>query len=62
MIQFIRLLNQLAKANFQPNNLENTEKHYDQLVEQPFFYRGLLNELEIVPFEKLWNHILARLS
>jgi hypothetical protein len=62
MIQFIRLLNQLAKANFQPNNLENTEKHYDHLIEQPFFYRGLLNELEIVPFEKLWNHILARLS
>ncbi len=62
MIQFIRLLNQLSKADFQINNLENMEKYYNRLIEQPFFYRGLLTEMEVVPFEKLWNHILARLS
>jgi hypothetical protein len=62
MIQFIKLLQQLLKADFKINDLIGTEKYYDRLIETPFFYRGLLNELEIVPYEKLWNHILAKLS
>lgn len=62
MIQFIRLLQQLSKANYEIKNLSNTEKYYDRLIESPFFYRGLIQELEIVPFEKLWNYILARLK
>ncbi|NNE28924.1 MAG: hypothetical protein HKN16_04785 [Saprospiraceae bacterium] len=62
LIQFIRLLQQLVKADYQPENLSNTQKYYDRLVEQPFFYRGLITELEIIPFEKLWNHILKRLK
>ena len=62
MIQFIRLLQQLAKAEFQINELSNTDKYYDRLVEHPFFYRGVIDELEIVPFEKLWNHILSKLQ
>jgi len=62
VIQFIRLLQQLAKADFRVENLSNTEKYYDRLIERPFFYRGLVNELEIIPFEKLWNLILSRLK
>ncbi len=62
MIQFIRLLQQLARADFQIASLSNTEKYYNRLVEHPFFYRGLITELEILPFEKLWNHILMKLS
>ena len=61
-IQFIRLLQQLAKADFDVTNLSNTEKYYDRLIEKPFFYRGLLSELEIIPYEKLWNLILSRLK
>ena len=61
MIQFIRLLQQLSRANFKISELTNTDKHYDQLVEQPFFYRGLISELEIIPYEKLWNYVLSRL-
>ena len=61
-IQFIRLLQQLVKANYQPAEMTSPSKYYDRLVERPFFYRGLLHELEIVPYEKLWNHILRRLS
>jgi hypothetical protein len=59
-IQFIRLLQQLAKADFQYENLSNIEKYYNRLVENPFKYRGLLNELEVIPYEKLWNMILER--
>jgi hypothetical protein len=59
-IQFIRLLQQLAKADYRYEALSNVEKYYDRLVEQPFKYRGLLNEIEIIPYEKLWNMILER--
>ena len=60
-IQFIRLLQQLVKADFQIENLSNVDKYYNRLIEQPFFYRGLISELEIIPYEKLWNIILSRL-
>ncbi len=61
-IQFIRLLQQLNKAEFQIEDLTNVEKYYNRLVENPFFYRGLISELEIIPYDKLWNMILAQLQ
>ena len=61
LIQFIRLLQQLDKADYKVVNLSNVEKYYDRLVEVPFSYRGLISELEVIPYEKLWNYILKRL-
>ncbi len=61
-IQFIRLLQQLAKAEFDVESLSNTEKYYDRLIQTPFFYRGLLPELEVIPYEKLWKIVLSRLK
>ncbi len=61
MVQFIKLLQQILKANFRVHEISNTEKPYEQLVSHPFSYRGKLNELEVIPFEKLWNHILMKL-
>lgn len=61
-IQFIRLLQQLAKADYDPHQLSNTDKYYNRLVEQPFFFRGLISELEVIPYEKLWNMVLERLA
>jgi hypothetical protein len=61
-INFIRLLQQLSKAEFDVNELSTVEKYYGRLIETPFYYRGLLHELEIIPFEKLWNLILQRLK
>ena len=60
-IQFIRLLQQLVKAEYQINNLSNVDKYYNRLIETPFFYRGLISELEVMPYEKIWNLILKRL-
>ncbi len=57
-ITFIRLLQQLAKAEYSVEELTNVEKYYNRLVENPFYYRGLVQELEVIPFEKLWNMIL----
>ncbi len=62
MVYFIRLLVLLEKADFQPLALDSTDKIYDLMVGTPFFYRGLINEFEVVPYEKLWNHILEKLS
>ncbi|MEM8524613.1 MAG: hypothetical protein AAGG68_08210 [Bacteroidota bacterium] len=61
-IQFIRLLQQLQKADFQEVRLSNVEKYYARLAEEePFFYRGLLLEIEIIPYNQLWEIILERL-
>ena len=62
LIQFIRLLQGVAKAEYQRSDLTGTEKYYDRLVETPFYYRGLTNEFEVIPFEKLWNLVLSRLK
>lgn len=61
-IQFIRLLQQLQKAEYQLDGLSNTEKYYNRLSQNPFFYRGLISELEVIPYEKMWNIILSRLK
>lgn len=59
-IQFIRLLQQLAKADYRYDALSNVEKYYNRLIDNPFKFRGLLNEIEIIPYEKLWNMVLER--
>jgi len=61
LIQFIRLLQQLDKAEYKVENLSNVDKYYDRLVDTPFAYRGQITELEVIPYEKLWNFILKRL-
>lgn len=59
-IQFIRLLQQLSKVDFRHDSVSNVDKYYSRFSEQPFKYRGLLNELEIIPYEKLWSMVLER--
>jgi hypothetical protein len=61
-IQFIRLLQQLSKADFDPEQLSNTEKYYQRLKDQPFFFRGLISELEVIPYDKLWYMIIKKLQ
>lgn len=56
VIQFIRLLQQLRKVGFQLDEFSPTgNKYYRRLLERPFAYRGLIAELEIIPYEKLWG-------
>ena len=59
VIQFIRLLQVLRKADYQAADITNAAKYYNKLVEHPFFYRGVISELEVIPYEKLWKMILA---
>ncbi len=60
--QFIRLLQQLSKANFQVEKISNTQKYLDKLSESKFLYRGLNSELEIIPLERLWDMVLSKLK
>lgn len=57
-IQFIKLLHALRKGDFQIMDPMRIEKHYRPLVNRPFFYRGAIAELEVIPYEKLWDMIL----
>jgi len=60
--QFVRLLQRLSKARYHPDELSGVDKLLEHLAEHPFSYRGALNELEIIPYEKLWEIVLAKLK
>ena len=62
LIQFIRLLQQLARADYRQENLMNTEKYLNRLNESPFYYRGLISELEVVTYEQLWEIIVKKIK
>jgi hypothetical protein len=55
MQQFLKLLQAFEKSGYQADGGAQIEKHLGRLQETRFFYRGLLSELEIIPFEKLWE-------
>lgn len=62
MILFIKLLQQLMKADFTQIHLSSTEKYLEKLEEKPLMYRGNLNDLEIIPLENLWKILLERIK
>jgi hypothetical protein len=61
LISFIRLLQQLAKADFKQDDLTGTEKYITRLQEHPFNYRGLSDEIEVIPYEQLWAILMRRI-
>lgn len=60
--QFIRLLQHLAKAGFAARDLNGAGQAYEDLTRMPFHYRGVVQDLEIVPYERLWAEILVNLQ
>jgi hypothetical protein len=61
-IQFIKLLTILKKANYQIEEIRLADKYYSRLRNQPFYYRGKYNGLEIIPYETLWEMVLEDLT
>lgn len=59
LMQFIRLLQQLAKAHFDFENIGVYQKYLDKLVDCPMHFRGGINDLEILPYDELWNMVLT---
>jgi hypothetical protein len=56
--QFVRLLQQLAKAHFDYTKIGVYQKYLTRLIESPIKYRNSANELEIIPYHHLWEMIL----
>jgi hypothetical protein len=56
------LLQQLVKSDYKESEFTTVDKYANRLQQNPFFYRGLLSELEIIPYEKLWDMIVSRLN
>lgn len=62
-IQFIKLLNQLRKANFNYNLLSSADKYYTKLRENNFSFQvDNINGLEIISYEELWKNITQKLQ
>lgn len=62
IVAFIRLLQQLVKASFKPEQMTLVEKYYNRLVDNAFKYRGLITEIEFIPYEKLWGLLVKKLK
>ncbi|MBK7872262.1 MAG: hypothetical protein IPJ74_17100 [Saprospiraceae bacterium] len=58
----IQLLYQLEKAEFQLDKLRNVEKFLEKFEEYHFYYRGKVAELEVIPYDKLWQRLYRHLE
>jgi hypothetical protein len=61
-IQFIKLLQQLFKAEYNAADLSNTEKYLDRLHDQPFYYAGAIQDVEPIKYEVLWDLVLKQVK
>ncbi len=60
---FIKMLVQLPKANFHKQAvIRKTEKYFDKLKKHPLEIAGQSDEIEIVPYETLWEFVLDSLD
>ena len=55
VLQFIKMLQQFEKADFRPEYVGKGGRYHENLLENPLSYRGLITEIEVLPFEKIWN-------
>lgn len=58
ILQFIRLLQQLAKNHFDYDKIGVHLKYLDRLNNCSMHYRGTINGLEIIPYQHLWSMVL----
>lgn len=61
-LYFVQLLQQLIRADFQTNALIDQPGSLQKLLATPFAYKGRGAELEVIPYEQLWQQILDSLG
>jgi hypothetical protein len=62
-IHFIRMLNAMEKSEFDPTETrKRASKYYRKLQESNFRYNGGTEEMEIIPYEKLWTRIMGKIE
>jgi len=52
----------VRKANYQLEDVRNTEKYLERMQQQPFNYRGVLTQVEPLRLENLWQLFLEQLE
>ena len=62
VIEFIRCLNQLPKADFNVEKVKFANKYYHRLLASSYHYNGRIDQLEIIPFHTLWSYIHEHLK
>ncbi|MBL7802293.1 MAG: hypothetical protein JNL02_01050 [Saprospiraceae bacterium] len=61
-MQFIRLLQHLAKSGFTGLHHNGTAQAFAELRRIPFHYSGVAQDLEVVPYERIWEEIVQNLQ
>ncbi len=56
---FIHLLHQLQVSEFRPSVMKKQDALVQELKATPLRYRGQLHNLEVIPYEKLWEMVLG---
>jgi hypothetical protein len=62
VIEFIRCLGQITKAEMDPDKIRFNNKYYLRLLSIPHRYHGLDEQLEILPFTTLWALLHKRMQ
>lgn len=63
LAKFVNMLNKVLKHNFDPEKTAKaTQKDFQLLTQTRLFYEGGYEDLEILPFEEIWEWILGRLQ
>jgi hypothetical protein len=62
VIEFIRCLGQITKAELDPEKVRFNNKYYLRLLSIPHRYHGLDDQVEILPFTTLWALLHKRLQ
>ncbi|MFN7117279.1 MAG: hypothetical protein ACK4TA_10805 [Saprospiraceae bacterium] len=59
---FVKQLQQLEKSNYSIKNLRINTKYLNKIKNIPFIYRGKIAELEVLPYEQLWQFMIQHLE
>ncbi len=62
MINFIRLIQQLPKSDYNEADFGTIEKYHKRFRDNPMQYRGLIHELEFIPYEFLFKMMLQAMK
>ncbi|MEY4925706.1 MAG: hypothetical protein RI894_142 [Bacteroidota bacterium] len=62
MINFIRLIQQLPKSGYNEIEFGNIDKYLKRFKDNPMQYRGLIHELEFIPYEYLFKMMVQAMK
>lgn len=62
MINFIRLIQQFPKSDYNIAEFGNIQKYLKRFKDNPMKYRGLIHEIEFIPYEHLFKMMVDALK